>query len=298
MVSVLIAGASGMLGTPLQAALSDGGHHVHTLVRREPRGPREHQWSPERGDIDSGIVNHVDVVVNLSGASISRIPWTNAHKERILSSRLQATNTLVSAIRSSATPPSLLVQGSAVGFYGDRGDESMSEKDGRGDGFLADVVVAWEGAASAAVSKKTRVAYARTGLVIGTSGAMAPLRLQTILGVGGRIGSGNQWWPWISLHDEIRALTHVITHDSAEGAFNLVGPTPATSAEITRELAGLMRRPHLIGLPAFVIRWLLGEAGVALLLASQKIEPGRLLETGFTFEDERVATALNRMLAN
>jgi uncharacterized protein (TIGR01777 family) len=298
MVSVLIAGASGMIGTALHAALSDGGHHVHTLVRRDPRGPREHQWRPEAGEIDSGIVSHVDVVVSLSGASLSRIPWTNAHKDSVLYSRLAATNTLVSAIRSSATPPSLLVQGSAVGFYGDRGDESLSEEDGRGDGFLADVVVAWEGAAHVAASEKTRVAYARTGLVVGKSGAMAPLRLQTILGVGGRIGSGKQWWPWISLHDEIRALTHLITHDSAEGPFNLVGPTPATSAEITKELARLMRRPHLIGLPGFVIRGLLGEAGVALLLSSQNIRPDRLLESGFTFDDEKVASALDRMLSN
>lgn len=294
---VLIAGASGMIGTPLTVALREQGHAVHTLVRRNPEDPTEHRWSPDTGEIEGGIVDHVDVVVNLSGASIASIPWTKARRKRILSSRINATTTLVEAITASQTPPSLLVQGSAVGFYGDRGDEELSERSPKGQGFLADVVDQWEAAARPATTDKTRVSYARTGLVMGISGAMAPLRLQTALGVGGRIGPGRQWWPWISLHDEVRALQHLITHDTAHGIFNLVAPTPMTATDVTTELARRMGRPHWIGLPTFAIRLLMGRAGVELLLSSQKITPQRLLDSGFTFQDTTLDLAISRMLA-
>lgn len=294
---VLIAGASGMIGRPLVDYLSQLGHTVHTLVRREPNGPTEHPWNPDEGTIDSGIIDHVDVVVNLSGASIGKIPWTKRHKDLILSSRINATRTLARAIRAAVSPPALLVQGSAVGFYGDRGEEQLTERSTRGSGFLADVVEAWEGEASEASSAQTRVAMARTGLVIGRGGALAPLRLQTLVGLGGPVGSGLQWWPWISLLDEVRALAHVVCHETDFTIFNLVGPEPARSRDITMTLARAMRRPHLIGLPEFAITLALGEAGRELLLPSQRIQSTGLQITGFSWEDTTVSQAIDRVLA-
>ncbi|MBT5575762.1 MAG: TIGR01777 family protein [Microbacteriaceae bacterium] len=294
---VVISGASGMIGRPLQRLLRGQGHAVHTLVRRTPQDASEHQWNPETGEIESGILDHVDVVVNLSGASIGRIPWTSGYKSTILASRITATDTLARAIRDAATPPRLLVQGSAVGFYGDRGDEKLSEESPQGAGFLAEVVHEWEAAAQPAASDATHIAYARTGLVVGKGGAMAPLQLQTVLGVGGPIGSGRQWWPWISLHDEVRALAHLSTHQSADGIFTLVAPTPATAKDLTTELARHMRRPHWLGLPTAAISLLMGEAGRELLLSSQHISAERLMATGFRFDDVTLSAAIARLVA-
>jgi uncharacterized protein len=293
---ILIAGASGMIGTPLRTHLLDAGHTVHTLVRRQPNDPTEHHWNPERGEIHSGILELTDVVINLAGASIGKIPWTRAHKKLILSSRLSATSTLANAIASAATPPTLLIQGSAVGFYGDRGDGELTEFSTKGGGFLADVVEQWEAAAEVASSSTTRVCFARTGLVIGPGGALAPLKLQTLLGLGGKIGPGSQWWPWISLHDEVRALAHLVIHETDQRVFNLVGPSPATSSDITEELARALRRPHALGLPTFAIKALMGEAGTELLLSSQKVINERLEIIGFHWEDQTVADAIARML--
>jgi hypothetical protein len=293
---VLLAGASGMIGTPLRSSLVAAGHTVHSLVRRVPLGPSEHQWDPEAGTIDSGIIDHVDVVINLSGASIGKIPWTKAHKKLILDSRLSATRTLASAITSAENTPSLLIQGSAVGFYGDRGDEELTEFSPRGQGFLADVVEAWESEASAASSASTRVCLARTGLVVGEGGALAPLKLQTLLGVGGNIGPGTQWWPWISLHDEVRALSYLVVHETDQTIFNLVAPTPATARDLTTELARALRRPHLVGLPAVAIKTLMGEAGQELLLNSQRVINQRLDIIGFHFNDTTIGEAIARML--
>ena len=293
---ILLAGASGMIGIPLTRSLVEAGHIVHTLVRRKPQGPSEHQWDPDAGTIDSGIIDHIDVVINLSGASIGKIPWTTRHKELIMSSRVNATRTLATAIARAENAPSLLISGSAVGFYGDRGDEELTEFSPRGQGFLADVVEAWETEAQAASSNKTRVCFARTGLVVGRGGALAPLALQTRLGVGGNIGPGTQWWPWISLHDEVRALQYLVTHDTDQTIFNLVGPTPATATDLTTELARALRRPHLLGLPTFAITALMGEAGEELLLSSQRVISQRLDIIGFRFDDLTIADAIARML--
>jgi len=293
---ILIAGASGMIGNPLTSFLRQAGHSVHTLVRREPQDPQEHRWNPETGVIDSGIINHVDTVINLSGASISKIPWTPKHKSLILSSRVSATQTLARAINQADSPPGLLIQGSAVGYYGDRGDGPLTEDSPKGEGFLSDVVAQWEEAAAEVSPQHTRVCFARTGLVVGPGGAMAPLKLQTLLGAGGKIGSGRQWWPWISLLDEVRAFAHLVIHETDFTVFNLVGPEPATAHDVTIALARALKRPHLVGLPTFAINALLGEAGRELLLSSQKISPRALSVTGFTWKDQTIADAIDRML--
>jgi hypothetical protein len=285
-----------MIGEPLKAHLRDKGHTLHTLVRREPTNPSEHRWYPEKGVIESGIIDHVDAVVNLSGASIGKLPWTRKHKDLILSSRVQATHTIAAAIAASATPPAVLIQGSAVGFYGDRAEEDLTEDSAAGEGFLAGVVSAWEEAAAPAAGSQTRIVYARTGLVVGRGGAMAPLMLQTSLGVAGPVGSGTQWWPWVSLLDEVRALAYLIENPQAKGPYNLVGPTPARANDLARALAKRMKRPFWLGLPAFVIRAVMGEGGVSLLLTSQNIRSQKLQTEGFSFEDTTVDDALARMV--
>ena len=294
-LTVVVAGGSGLIGRALQKALVSAGHSVHRFVRTTPQGPNEHGFDPVSGTVDQGIIDHADVVVNLSGASIGKIPWTKNHKDLILSSRIQSTSTLAGAIVRSDSPPKVFVSASAVGVYGPAGDTELTEDSPAGTDFLADVTVAWEEAAAAA-SPATRVVYPRTGLVVGNGGAMAPLKLQTALFVGGKTGPGSQWWPWISLHDEVRALIHLITSDTATGPYNLVGPTPARSVEVTKMLATLMRRPHLIGLPTFAIKTLMGEAGEHLLLSSQKISSQKLQDTGFVFDDVTIEDALSRML--
>ena len=294
-LTVVVAGASGLIGRALQKQLVTAGHSVHRFVRSSPQGPDEHAFDPIGGTVDQGIIDHADVVVNLSGASMGKIPWTKNHKDLILSSRIQSTSTLAKAIARSDKPPAVFVSASAVGIYGPSGDMELTEDSPSGDDFLATVTVAWEEAANAAADV-TRVVYPRTGLVVGHGGAMAPLKLQTALFVAGRIGPGSQWWPWISLHDEVRALIHLIGHKDTSGAYNLVGPTPAQSVEVTKALATLMHRPHLIGLPTFAIKTLMGEAGEHLLLSSQKISSQKLQDTGFVFDDVTIEDALSRML--
>ena len=294
-LTVAVAGGSGLIGQALQKALVAAGHSVHRFVRRSPAGPDEHAFDPLLGTFEQGIIDHADVVVNLSGASIGKIPWTNKHKDLILSSRVQSTTTLAEAIARSDSPPKVFVSASAVGVYGSAGDTELTEDSPAGDDFLAQVTVAWEEAAEAATTV-TRVVFPRTGLVVGNGGAMAPLKLQTALFVGGKTGPGSQWWPWISLHDEVRAIMHLITNDNTSGAYNLVGPTPAQSVEVTKTLARLMRRPHLIGLPTFAIKALMGEAGEHLLLSSQKISSQKLQDSGFVFSDVTIEDALKRML--
>ncbi len=287
---VLIAGASGMIGTELQRQLRDAGHTVLTLVRRAPRSDAEFAWSPGSRVLDARLLDDVDAVINLSGASISRIPWTAGWKKQILESRISSTRALAEAMGMASSPPATFISGSAVGFYGDRPAERLTESAPRGEGFLADVVEAWEQAAGLA-PEGVRTVLARTGLVIGEGGAMAPLRLLTRFGLAARVGTGGQHWPWISLHDEAAALVHLLT-SSLLGPVNLAGPTPATADRVTRSLARAMHRPHAFVLPETLIRLGMGEAGEQLLLPSQKVLPTALVQDGFRFRHETVEQAI------
>lgn len=291
---VLIAGASGLIGTELQQQLHVEGHTVLTLVRRAPRSDSEFAWSPDARVIDFRVFDQVDAVINLSGASIARIPWTTSYQKQILHSRVQATRALAEGMAMASTPPSVFLSGSAVGFYGDRPGVRLTEDATQGEGFLADVVAAWEEAAGLA-PEKTRTVLLRTGLVVGRGGAMTPLRLLTALGVAARIGTGGQHWPWISLYDEAAAIRHLLT-SRVSGPVNLAGPTAATSERVTRALATAMRRWHLFTLPEKLIGGLMGEAGRELLLASQKQVPARLLADGFTFRHETVEQAIEELV--
>ena len=283
----VVAGGSGFIGRALVRELRSAGWRVTCLVRRTPSTPDEFRWDPSAGSLDASVLSGADAVINLAGSSISRMPWTAAIKADILESRRAATTTIVEAVNVAEVTPKVLLNASAVGFYGDRGDEVLTEKSPRGAGFLSDVSVQWEQWATGA---KSRTVFLRTGLVLGQGGALAPLLLTTMLFVGGRVGTGKQWWPWISLRDEVRAIMHLID-SKVSGPVNLVGPEPATSLELTKALSRAVSRPHLLGIPPFALK-LLGEAGQELLQSSTKIEPTVLTADGFTFEHATVDVAI------
>lgn len=294
---VLVAGASGMIGSELRAQLDRAGHDVLRLVRREPEAEGEHRWDPEGAGAGPSLValmERADAVVNLAGAPLDRLPWTGAAKRRILSSRLRATGTVVEAMRAASAPPATLVNGSAVGYYGDRPGVELTEEAPKGTGFLSDVVEAWE-AAAALAPDGTRVVTVRTGLVIGRGGAMRPLLPAARLGLGGPIAGGRQHWPWVSLHDEAAAIVHLLGSGLA-GPVNVAGPVPATEAEVVRALADALHRPYGLPLPRPAVTLGLGEAGRELLLADQRVIPRRLIDDGFVFRDRTVREAMERLV--
>jgi uncharacterized protein (TIGR01777 family) len=292
---VLISGASGFIGTELVRQLERDGHTVLKLVRSEPKSASEFNWAPSAHMVDSAVLDSVDAVINFSGASTGRLPWTKSYQKQILDSRLDATKTLTEAMAAATTPPPVLLNASAVGIYGDRPGERLSEESSKGEGFLADVVEAWEQAAHMA-PEGTRVVTFRTGLVVGRGGAFTPLLPLTKLGLGTKFGTGGQHWPWISLYDEAAAIRHLLT-SSLSGPVNLVGPTPATSDRVTKQLAHDLHRWYGLAVPEAVITTALGAAGMDLLLASQKVFPDRLVADGFTFRHITVEAALSAMLS-
>lgn len=293
---IVIGGASGMIGQGLTRHLEGRGDEVVRLVRRAPAAAGEVRWDPAGGELDPDVLAGADAVVNLSGASLSRLPWTRGYRRTIVESRLTATRTLVRALHAlveRGEPSPALVSGSATGFYGDRPGEQLDEASPAGHGFLASVVTAWEAAASEAPSA-TRVVLARTGVVLGRSGALAPLRLMTTFGFAGPIDGGRQHWPWIALEDEIGALTHLIDSADLRGPVNLVSPSPATAAEVVRTLAQRMRRPYWAPLPLGV---LMGTAGRELLDFDQEVQPRALLASGFAFREPDLDRAIASALA-
>jgi uncharacterized protein len=287
---VLLAGASGMIGVELRRQLSAAGHDVERLVRRQARTAHEHSWSPSAGIIDTGVIDAVDAVINLSGAPLTRLPWTSRYTRELRSSRVQATRTLAEAMDRAATPPSVFLSGSAVGYYGNRPGEDLTEASSIGTGLLPSITDYWERTAHLAPTA-TRVVTLRTGIVVGRGGAFTPLSLLTRFGLGARIGSGQQRWPWISLRDEAAAIIHLLD-STITGPVNLVGPTPATADAITRRLATAMRRPRWFSVPEKLLHLGLGTAADELLLSSQRVIPEKLLNDGFRFEHPTVEDAI------
>lgn len=288
---VLIAGGSGFIGTELVSQLREDGHQVTVLVRRQPKGQGEANWAPSAGIIDAGLIENADAVINLSGASLGRLPWTKGYRREVLESRLSATRTLTDAMGRASKKPAIFLSGSAVGIYGDRPGERLTEDSPRGPGFLGDVVEKWEQAALLA-PKGTRVVTARTGLVIGNGGSLAPLIALTRVGLGSRLATGGDIWPWISLHDEAAAIRHLLT-SKLSGPVNLAGPTPATSDRVTHHLAKRMHRPYFVVAPEFALKAALQSAGPELLLSSQHVITDRLAADGFRFRDTTVEQAID-----
>lgn len=278
---VLISGASGLVGTELIRQLDELGHTPLKLVRRKAQALDEVSWDPAAGFLEPGIMESVDAVVNMAGATTGKIPWTKKYKAEIVSSRIDSTKTLVEAINASTNPPKVLISGSASGFYGEGGNSWLSEESPKGAGFLSDLANQWELEASKAT---IRVVLARTTLVMSRKlGALGKLLPLLKLGIGGPLGSGKQYWAWINLQDQAAAIIHLINTESASGPFNLTAPEPATCAEMINELGRSLRRPTLLRVPAWAMKLFIGEAAEELLLVSQKMTADKLISTGYKF---------------
>lgn len=281
---IAISGSSGLIGSALAAALRSDRHDVVALVRRPSSGGHELQWDPATA-LDPSALRGVDAVVHLAGAGVGDRRWSDAYKREILDSRVRGTAAIASAVAAAGVPT--LVCGSAIGWYGDTGDRAVDESAPCGSGFLADVVRQWEAAAQPAIDAGVRVAFARTGLVMTKrGGAMGRVLPIFKLGLGGPLGSGRQYWSSISLADEVRALRFLLD-TPAQGIFNLTAPTPVTNAEFTRALAQALHRPAFLPVPAVALRLVVGEFA-SEILGSQRVLPRRLLEAGFTFQDDTV----------
>jgi len=293
-----ITGSSGLIGEALIASLTADGHTVQRVVRDGAKaGPDDVVWDLSTRSIQAEKLEGVDVVVHLAGEPIGAARWTEETKRRIRDSREIGTRLIAEALAGLAAGPKVFLSSSAVGYYGDRGDEILTEDSSAGDDFLAEVCVAWEAAAEPAVDAGIRTIHPRTGVVIAEQGPLIEkIDLPFRLGVGGRVGNGYQYVPWISLDDEIRALRFLAEHDDLSGPVNLVGPEPVTNRELTKALGQVLRRPTVLPIPPFAIRLLYGEMGVTLATVSNRVMPQRLLEAGFSFTHTTLVSALEAAL--
>jgi uncharacterized protein (TIGR01777 family) len=284
-VNVVISGSSGLIGQRLTADLRASGADVVRLVRNPSpnRGPGSREWDPSNGRIDGSIIDGADAVINLNGRGIGDGRWTPQVKQELIASRIHPTRTLAEAILKSDTPPAVLINASAVGIYGDRGDEELDERSTAGEGFLAELSQEWESAAEAARTGDTRVVALRLGMVISRGGALAKMLTPFKMGLGGPFGSGRQWWPWVALDDVIGAVRFVLGNNNVSGPINVVSPQQVTCRDFTRTLAGVLKRPAVLPVPGFAARLAIGEMADALLLASARVRPAALEAAGFHF---------------
>lgn len=293
--TVVLAGASGLIGTALIARLRAEGYDILQLVRREPKGPEQAKWNPDAGELDPQLLEGAAAVVNLAGASTAKLPWTPWHKQAIMNSRVQSTKTIVTAINATTVKPKVLLSGSASGIYGDRPGEILTERSElTTDGFLAEVALAWEQTAAKDLPNETRLVLLRTGLVLAWEGALKPFRMMLNLRLGTQIGNGKQYWPWISLTDQARAIEYLI-NSKVSGPVNLVSPNSSTAEQVLQSLAKQLGRRIWIRIPAWVAK-IGGQAVKDLILIDQHIEPVKLVKDGFRFEqsslDSAIASAL------
>ncbi|MFC9581243.1 TIGR01777 family oxidoreductase [Streptomyces yangpuensis] len=293
---IAVTGSTGLIGSALVRSLREDGHEVVRFVRREPAAPDEARWDPQRGHVDPAGLARCGAVVHLAGAGIGDHRWTAAYKRKIRDSRVLGTAALANALAGLDEPPAVLVSGSAVGYYGDTGDRPVDEDAPAGHGFLPSVCVEWEAAAAPAREAGIRTAFARTGLVVakegGAWGRMFPLFRA---GVGGRLGDGRQYWPYISLRDEVAALRHIIDTPSLSGPVNLTAPEPLTNRQVTAAMARVLHRPAVLPVPAVALRVVLGEFSQDVL-GGQRARPARLLESGFVFRDPGIEQAIRAAL--
>ena len=281
-MDVVIAGSHGLIGTALRAHLREQGHRVRRLVRAEPRAAEEFRWDPEAGTVDLRALSGADAVVNLAGVGVGDRRWSAGYKNEIRTSRTRSTRTLAHALATTPDAPTTWIQASAIGYYGDRGDEVLTESSTRGEGFLADVVAEWESATAEAAEAQVRVAHVRSGLVFSQQGgALGRLLPLLRLGLGGHLGSGRQYWSWISLEDEVRAIAHLMT-TPVSGPVNVTAPAPTRHGEVVAALAAALRRPAVVPVPASALRLALGEFS-GEILSSQRVLPEALMESGFAF---------------
>jgi uncharacterized protein (TIGR01777 family) len=294
---IAITGSTGLIGSALRPHLESLGHEVIRVVRGTPTGT-DISWSPADRRIDTHALDGIDAVVHLAGAGIGDKRWSDEWKRELLESRTKGTSLISEAVASAENGPKVLLSGSAIGIYGDRGDEELDEQSSPGTGFLADVCVQWEQATGIAEASGARVVHLRTGIVLSAKGGALKKQLPLFkFGLGGKIGSGDQWQSWISIDDEVAAITHLLTTDTS-GAVNLTAPKPVTNAEFTDTLGEVLHRPTFLPIPKFGPKLLLGgELADNLLFTGQKVLP-RVLDAddGFTFRHPDLATALHALL--
>lgn len=297
-MKILLSGSKGLVGSALIPFLTTGGHSVVRLVRKRPQeNSSEVFWNPDSNEIETARLEGQDAVVHLAGENIGKGRWTNARKARIRNSRVSGTKLLSEALARLSHPPQVLISSSAIGFYGNRGHEILTEESQPGTGFLSDVCREWEAATEPARRKGIRVVHLRTGVVLSPrGGALKKMLMPFRLGVGGKIGKGSQDMSWISIDDLISIILFALFNKSLQGAVNAVAPEPVSNQEFTRVLGHVLSRPTLFPLPAFIVHLLFGEMGDQLLLASTRVQPHKLLSAGFSFRHSNLESALRHLL--
>ena len=292
-MKVLITGASGLIGTELQKSFAAKGHEMLLASRKEPADDKHVQWDIETGFADPEKLEGIDVVVHLAGENISGLRWTEEKKKAIRDSRVLGTRNVVDAISKLKNRPKVFIASSAIGFYGERGDEEVTESSAVGKNFLAEVCREWEAESRRAEDAGIRTVLLRTGIVLSKDGgALGTMLLPFKLGLGGVIGSGKQWMSWISMDDHIAAINYTIENENLRGAVNSVAPHPVTNEEFTKTLGDVLYRPTFLPIPEFAVSMVFGEMGDALLLASTKVLPKRLQDAGFEFKYPNLKPAI------
>lgn len=295
-MKILITGATGLIGQELSKYLETQGHTIYSLTRGKG-GDHAIHWDPEAEQINRPAIEGFDAVVHLAGENIAEGRWTKAKKQRILDSRVDGTEFLCNVLANLVNPPKVLISSSAIGWYGSRGDELLTEKSGPGEGFLADVCKQWEAATEKAKKAGIRVVNLRTGVVLSNKGgALAKMLLPFKLGAGGVIGNGKQWMSWIGLEDLVRMIEFAITNQTVSGPLNGVAPGAVTNREFTKTLGKVLHRPTIFPMPAFVARIAFGEMADALLLSSSKVVPKTATENGFKFRWNRLEDCLEAII--
>ena len=296
-MKVLISGSHGLVGSALATSLRRDRHEVFTLVRHVPKEATELEWNPALGSLTKSDLEGMDAVVHLAGESIASGRWSDQKKQAIRDSRIKSTDLLADALSNLRDPPRVLISASAIGYYGDRGDEILTEESAPGNDFLAGVCMDWERAVQPAAKRGIRLVEARFGVILSTDGgALKKMLTPFRMGVGGRVGDGKQWMSWIALEDVIGALRFTLSNDALSGPVNFVAPHPVTNAEFTKALGHALSRPTIFPIPAFGARLAFGEMADALLLASQRVVPARLQQAGYQFRYSSLAESLRAAL--
>jgi uncharacterized protein len=296
-MKVVLTGSSGMLGQALLSSLRGDGHEGVRLVRRDPAAPDEQRWDPSTGHVETAALLGADAVVNLAGPGLGDRPWTPAYRRTVLTARVEATRTIATAMAAADPRPRVLLSSSAVGYYGNPGDQVLTEDDPAGDTYLARIASSWEAATAPAQDAGIRVVTARAAVVVSADGGAFGRRLLPLfrLGLGGRLGSGRQWWSWVTLEDYVRAMRFLLEHDEIAGPVNISAPEPIRNGDLTKAMGRVLHRPTVFWAPGVALKLPLRDFAVDLL-GGQRVVPRRLLDAGFSFEQPSFEPALRAVL--